>query len=140
MTTRLSLETIGVPAATSKVVTFFARNPTARPTVRELLRTLGVASASAQRDLERLSAAGALRTVRDGSMLRYAPVMDSPLWSAIRILLAGEPQKPGTVREAATRYGVDISQLKSTLRLTVEERIRRIEADAQFLRAARSGR
>src|SRR5688572_26479380 len=99
MNNALSLETIGVPPATSRVVTFFARNPTARPTVRELQRTLGIASASAQRDLERLTSAKALRVVRDGTMLRYAPVMDSPLWSAVRILLSRESPRPSTVRE-----------------------------------------
>ena len=140
MPSKLTLETIGVPPATSRVVTFFARNPTARPAVRELQRTLGIASASAQRDLERLTTVGALRVVRDGTMLRYSLVMESPLWRAVRIILNGEAPRPSTVRERARRYGVDIGQLQSALRLTVEERIRRLDADATFLRAARAGR
>lgn len=143
MRNRASLETLRVPPATARLVTFFARNPTARPTVRELQRTLGIASASAQRDLERMTTARALRVIRDGPMMRYAPVMDSPLWNAVRILLFGEPSpasRPKAVRETARRYGVDLGQLRSALRLTVEERIAQLDANASFMREARSGR
>ena len=138
----IDLETLGIPSATARIVAFFARNPTARPTVRELQRTLGVSSASAQRDLDRLSRAGALRAVEDGRLRRYAPVMDSPLWSAVRILIAPEPAPPtaSRVRERAARYGVDLTQLESMLRLTVEERILQLEANAEFLKEARTGR
>jgi predicted DNA-binding transcriptional regulator YafY len=137
----IGLETLGIPPATARIVAFFARNPTARPTVRELQRTLGVSSASAQRDLDRLSRAGALRAVEDGRLRRYAPVMDSPLWSAVRILIATEQAASvSRIRERAARYGVDLTQLQSTLRLTVEERILRLEADAAFLKEARTGR
>ena len=136
----MMLDALGVPPATARIVAFFARNPTARPTVRELQRTLGVSSASAQRDLSRLSRAGAIHAVEDGRLLRYAPVMDSPLWAAIRILIATErPTPPPRVRERAMRYGVDLSQLESMLRLTVEERILQLEANAEFLKEARGG-
>jgi hypothetical protein len=137
----IGLDALGIPPATARIVAFFARNPTARPTVRELQRTLGVASASAQRDLERLSRAGALRSVSDGRLRRYAPVMDSPLWAAVRLLVTGEqPPAARRVRERAVRYGVDMGQLQSMLRLDVEERIRRLDADAAFLKAARRGK
>src|SRR3954469_20689522 len=92
------LETFGIPPATARIVGFFARNPTARPTVRELQRTLGIASASAQRDLDRLTRARPLRVVVDGRMRRYAAVMDSPIWPAVRILISGE-RPPLMVRE-----------------------------------------
>jgi hypothetical protein len=133
---------LGIPPATAAVVAFFARNPTARPTVRELLRTLEVASASAQRDLDRLVRAGALRVIEDGRLRRYAPVMDSPIWLAVRILIADE-RPPLMLREAGLRarhYGVDVSQLESMLRLTVEERILQLDANAAFLAETRASR
>lgn len=133
------LDTLGVAPATAHIVAFFARNPTARPTVRELQRTLGVASASAQRDLDRLTRAGALRAVADGRLRRYAPVIDSPIWVAVRILIAGErpPVAVREVRERAARYGVDLSQLESMLRLSVEERILQLNANAAFFKEVR---
>src|SRR3954469_11441379 len=135
------LETFGIPPATARIVGFFARNPTARPTVRELQRTLGVASASAQRDLDRLTRAGALRIVADGRLRRSAAVMDSPIWAGLRILLGLElPAAPRAVRERAARYGVDLGQLDSMLQLTVEEPIVQKDANASFLSAARTNR
>jgi hypothetical protein len=132
----IGLEVLGAPPATAKLLTWFARHPTARPTVREIQRTLGIASASAQRDLDRLVRARALHVVVDGRLRRYAPVIDSGLWAAIRILLADEPApKPPQVREAAVAYGVDLTQLDSMLRLTVEERLRQLDANAAFVRA-----
>jgi hypothetical protein len=137
--TRHYLETLGVPPATARMVVFFARNPTARPTVRELQRTLEVASASAQRDLDRLVRVGAVRAVADGRMRRYAAVMDSPLWTALRILLADEkpPAPVRSVRESAKRYGVDLTQLESMLRLSVEDRIRQLDDNAAFFAEVR---
>src|SRR5688572_7025353 len=134
------LATLGVPTATGRIAGYFARNPTARPTVRELQRTLGIASASAQRDLDRLAAAGALRAIQDGRLKRYAPKMDSPLWAAVRLLLALDVPDPpsGRVREEARRYGVDLSQLESMLRMTIEERITLLDANAAFLAVARA--
>jgi DNA-binding IclR family transcriptional regulator len=133
------LAALGVPAATGRLAAYFARNPTARPTVRELQRTLGVASASAQRDLDRLVRAGALRPVTDGRLKRYAPRMDSPLWPAVRLLIALDiPARPmSRVREEAQRYGVDLSQLESMLRLTIEQRITLLDDNAAFIAAAR---
>lgn len=135
------LATLGVPPATSRLVAWFARNPTARPTVRELQRTLGISSASAQRDLERLTRAGALRLVQDERRVRYAPRMDSRIWAAVRILIATDDIAPRPrVRESATRYGVDLGQLESMLRMTVEERITMLDANAAFITAARAAR
>ena len=140
MTSALDLGVIGVPAATAKLVAWFARHPTARPTVRELQRTLGIASASAQRDLDRLIRAGALRVVIDRRMRRVAPVMDSPIWSAVRMIVEGTPSSPAKVRERSARYGVDLTLLESALRLSVEERIRQLDDNAAFLAAARRGK
>ena len=119
------LAALGVPTATGRIAGYFARNPTARPTVRELQRTLGIASASAQRDLDRLARAGALRSVPDGRLKRYAPRLDSPIWAAVRLLIGLDVPEPpsGRVREDARRYGVDLGQLESMLRMTIEERI-----------------
>lgn len=130
------LAVLGAPPATAKLLTWFARNPTARPTVREIQRTLGIASASAQRDLDRLVRARALRVVVDGRLRRYAPVIDSALWVAIGVLLADESQpRPAQVREEAVAYGVDLTQLDSMLRLTVEERLRQLDENAAFVKA-----
>jgi len=143
------LSLLGVPDATARLLTWFARNPTARPTVRELQRTLAIASASAQRDLDRLSQAKALRVVIDGRLRRYAPVMDAPVWAAIRILVVDQvapastpgATRPSRVREAAAaRYGVDLTQLEGMLRLTVEQRLRQLDENAAFLGAVRRGR
>jgi hypothetical protein len=140
MTSLTGLSVLGVPPATARIAAYFAHNPTARPTVRELQRTLSVSSASAQRDLDRLASAGALRVVVDGRMRRYAPRLDSPLWSAVRQLSvpARPPSEPGVVREAAKRYGVDLTQLDSMLRLSIEERIIQLDANAAFIAAARA--
>jgi hypothetical protein len=137
----VGLACLGIPAASAKLASYFARNPTARPTVRELQRTLGIGSASAQRDLSRFVDAGAMRTVDDGRLLRYAPRKDSALWQAVRLLIGAEARTPtgGAVREkAAAKYGVDLSALHSNLRLTIEERLTRLDADASFLEAARA--
>jgi hypothetical protein len=134
-----ALSLLGVPPATEKLCVFFARNPTARPTVRELQRTLGVASASAQRDLDRLVKGGALRVVVDGRLRRYAPRMDAPLWDAVRLLIAPPAPRPTSrVREAATMYGVDLGQLESMLKLSVQQRLELLDANAAFIAAART--
>jgi hypothetical protein len=136
-----SLTALGIPPATARIAIYFARNPTARPTVRELQRTLGVASASAQRDLARLVKAGALRVVIDGRLRRYAPRMDSVLWDAVRLLITpGAPKPPLVLREAARRYGVDLGQLESMLRLTVEERLIQLDANAAFIAEVRKNK
>jgi hypothetical protein len=142
MFTYRNFTSLGIPPATSRIVAYFARNPTARPTVRELLRTLGVASASAQRDLDRLTRAGALRVIQDGRMRRYAAVMDSNIWAAVRILMEGA-RRPAVIGEAgqrSARYGVDLGQLESMLRLSVEDRILLLDDNAAFLAAARTGK
>ena len=137
------LTALGVPLATSRLASWFARNPTARPTVRELQRTLRIASASAQRDLDRLTRAHALRVIVDGRMRRYAAVIDSPIWTAVRILLGVETpatQPSSTrVRENAKRWGVDLTQLESMLRLSIEQRIVQLDANAAFFAEARKG-
>src|SRR3954470_24637090 len=138
-----TLDMLGVPAATARLVVWFARNATARPTVRELQRTLGIASASAQRDLNRLVRGRALRIVEDGRLKRYAPIIDSPLWVATRVLISNEVREAETrsrVREKANRYGADLTQLESMLRLSVEDRIIQLDANAKFLAAARAGK
>jgi hypothetical protein len=138
---KILLDALGVPPATARLVTYFARNPTARPTIRELQRTLGVGSASVQRDLERLVSVGALRYIPDGRSLRYAPRMVAVLWDAVRSLFDPVPRSATRVREvAAEKYGVDISLLRSTLERSVEERIQRLDADAALLTEARKKR
>src|SRR5437763_1376970 len=124
MTTR-SLDCLGVPAATAKLATYFALNGTARPTVRELQRTLGLASASVQRDLDRLVRAGALVAKPDGRLVRHVAQAESAVWAAIRLLVGDSPvpSSTGRVRENAARYGVDLGQLRSMMRLSPEERL-----------------
>lgn len=136
------LAVLGVPPATAHIAGYFANNPTARPTVRELQRTLGVASASAQRDLDRFVRGGALRVVVDGRMRRYAPRIDAPVWEAIRLMVNPPPvlRARSSVRESARKYGVDLGQLESMLRLSVGERLMQLDANASFIAAARSDR
>jgi hypothetical protein len=136
-----SLSCLGISPATARLATFFARNGSARPTVRELQRTLGIASASAQRDLDRLVTAGALTTVVDGRALRYRTNPLSPIWPAVRLLIGDESPiaaHPGRVRESAARYGVDVGQLRSMLRLTYEQRLTQLDDDMSLIAAARS--
>src|SRR4051812_47230336 len=80
------LEALGVPPSTARLIGFFAANASARPSVRELQRTLGIGSASAQRDLQRLVKAGALEAMPDGRLIRYRVNEESPIWRAVRLL------------------------------------------------------
>lgn len=142
MTTR-GLDSLGVPAATAKLATYFALNGTARPTVRELQRTLGLASASVQRDLDRLVRAGALVAKPDGRLVRYVTQGESPVWAAVRLLVGDSTlaaPSAGRVREKAARYGVDLGQLRSMIRLSPEERLRQLDANMAFVGAARASR
>lgn len=139
MTTR-SLDCLGVPDATAKLATYFALNGTARPTVRELQRTLGLASASVQRDLDRLVRAGALVAKSDGRLVRYVAQTKSAVWAAIRLLVGASPvpSSTGRVREKAARYGVDLGQLRSMMLLSPEERLTQLDANVAFLGAAQA--
>jgi hypothetical protein len=138
---------LGIPPAAARLVAFFARNATVRPSVRELQRTLAIASASVQRDLARLVAAGALTAQRDHRLVRYAVIPGSPIWQAVRLIIS-DPEPGSSTGERsvdsavarARRYGVDIGQLRSTLRLSPEARIAQLEANATFLTAARASR
>jgi hypothetical protein len=133
------LDCLGVPAATAKLASFFALNGTARPTVRELQRTLGLASASVQRDLDRLVRTGALVAKPDGRLVRYVVRPESRVWTAVR-LLVGDAPAPDRVREKAARYGVDVGHLRSMMRLSPEERLTQLDANVAFLGAARASR
>ena len=136
------LDCLGVPAATAKLATYFGLNGTARPTVRELQRTLGLASASVQRDLDRLVSAGALVAKPDGRLVRYVVQAESALWAAVRLLVGDSSPvaPPGRVRERAATYGVDIGQLRSMMHLSPEERLTQLDANVAFLGAARASR
>ena len=137
------LDCLGVPTATAKLAAYFALNGSARPTVRELQRTLGLASASVQRDLDRLVRAGALVTKVDGRLVRYVAQAESPVWAAVRLLVGDSvpaASSAGRVREDAVRYGVDVGQLRSMMRLSPEERLTRLDANVAFIGAARASR
>lgn len=142
----LDLGSLGVPAATAKLATYFALNGSAHPTVRELQRTLKLASASVQRDLDRLVRAGALAARPDGRLVRYVAQTESPLWAAVRLLIgesAPIASPAGRVREKAAeqeRYGVDVGQLRSMMRLSPEERLTQLDANVAFIDAARASR
>jgi predicted nucleotidyltransferase len=88
-----ALEALGVPTSAARTVRYFATHPTARPYARELQKKLGLAAASVQRDLDRLTDIGALTRSPDGRLVRYAPQLESPFWRGIRLLIAdpGEP-------------------------------------------------
>lgn len=142
MSVQTHLLALGIPPATVRIATYFARNPTARPSVRELQRTLAVSSASAQRVLDRFMRAGALRHIPDGRMRRYAPRMDSALWAAVRLLIGEDVpvRHPARVHERAARYGIDLTQLQSMLALSVAQRIAQLDANATFIAEASRGK
>src|SRR5829696_5197205 len=86
------LQQLGIPPATACVLRFFALRPEARPHLREVQRVLGLGSASAQRDLDRLVTLGALERRRDGRRVCYAVAERPPVWGPIRTLLgASDP-------------------------------------------------
>lgn len=95
-----ALDALGVPPSAEKTVRYFVTHPTARPYARELQRKLGLGGASAQRDLDRLTAIGALRRSSDGRLVRYAPELDSRFWRGVRFLIA-DPREPASLLRAA---------------------------------------
>ena len=95
-----ALEALGVSRSAERLLRYFATHPRARPYARELQRKLHLGGASAQRDLERLTAAGALKKVSEGRLVRYVPVPDSRFWRGMRFLIADPRQPVPLLRDA----------------------------------------
>ena len=94
------LEVLGISAAAARIVTYFVLRPMAQPHTRQLQRVLGLGGASLQRELARLAAAGALRRVSDGRLVRYAMSRTSPLWTAFRLIIGAVTDPTGLIHDA----------------------------------------
>jgi predicted nucleotidyltransferase len=94
------LELLGIAPAASRVLRYFLIRRTAEPHVRELQRALGLGGASIQREMERLTALGALERREDGRRVRYRPRPESPVWKAVAMLEGASPDPTTLVREA----------------------------------------
>lgn len=93
---------LGLSRPLVRIVRYFALRPGARAGLRQLQRALGLGSASAQRDLKRLTDIGVLRRYELAKGVRFGIVEDAPLWGALRTLI-GEASAPETLLREALR-------------------------------------
>lgn len=96
-----ALALLGVSPSLTRLIRYFAIRPAARPHLRLLQRELGLGSASVQRDLKRLAAAGVVRPVRDLKQrtVRYT-VVAHRFWEVARTLVAASDEPAELLREA----------------------------------------
>lgn len=97
-----ALDLLGIAPAAGRILRYFLIRRTAAPHGRELQRTLGLGGASLQRELERLTALGALERRQDGRRIRYRAVEGSPVWDALSILEGASPDPTALVRNAVS--------------------------------------
>jgi predicted nucleotidyltransferase len=92
---------LGTAPSMQRLLLYFVIRPGARPHLRLLQRELGIGSASIQRDLARMTAASALRQIRNRSQrfVRYA-VVPHPFWEVARALVATSYDTADLLREA----------------------------------------
>lgn len=90
---------LGIAPALTRLLRYFGLRPAARPHLRMLQRELGLGSASVQRDLTRMAAAGVLQPVPSGRTVRYA-VVPHRFWEVARALLAASDGPVDLLREA----------------------------------------
>lgn len=97
---------LGVAPSLTRLLRYFALRPAARPHLRMLQRELGLGSASVQRDLTRMAAAGVLRPVPDPSdrTVRYV-VVPHRFWEVVRTLVAASDGPVALLREALRDVG-----------------------------------
>lgn len=86
--------------AMARLVIFFAVQPGARYHLRELSRVTGLASASLQHELKRLTQIGALRREEDGGRAYYSANESHPAWYAWFLLLRAGARPADVLREA----------------------------------------
>lgn len=92
---------LGIAPSLNRLLRYFVIRPAARPHLRRLQRELGLGSASVQRDLTRMAAAGILQPVRDRSdrTVRYA-VVPHGFWEVARALVAAGDDPVELLRDA----------------------------------------
>jgi predicted nucleotidyltransferase len=91
---------LGVAPAAARILRYFLIRRSAEPHVRELQRALRLGGASLQRELERLSALGAIERRADGRRVRYRAVPESPVWKAVEILEGVASDPTALIRDA----------------------------------------
>lgn len=97
-----ALDLLGIAPAAGRILRYFLVRPCAEPHGRELQRALGLGGASLQRELERLTALGAIARRPDGRRIRYQALRDSPVWKGLAILEGASPDPTPLVREAVS--------------------------------------
>jgi predicted nucleotidyltransferase len=104
------LERLGLSASMAKILRYFATHPGERPHLRVLQRSIGLASASAQRDLSLLVQSGLLRRTLEGRSVCYTLAERPGAWAAIRVLV-GEMSSAHEIVQDALRgvAGVDVA-------------------------------
>ena len=97
-----AFDLLGVTPSLARLLRYFVLRPQARPHLRKLQRDLGLGSASIQRDLARLTAAGILRSAwGSGRTVSYSAV-PGPFWELARKLVAASDD-PAQILAAALR-------------------------------------
>ncbi len=96
------LDLLGIAPAAGRILRYFLVRPGAEPHGRELQRALGLGGASLQREMERLSALGAIGRRPDGRRVRFHALPDSPVWKGLAMLEGASPDPTALVREAVS--------------------------------------
>jgi predicted nucleotidyltransferase len=81
------LTMLGASAAASTLLRYFSTHPATEIHGRALQRALGLASASLERELGRLTSLGALERSHRGRRVLYRPRLEAKIWAAVMMLL-----------------------------------------------------
>lgn len=96
-----ALALLGVSPSLSRIIRYFTIRPAAHPHLRLLQHELGLGSASVQRDLTRLAAAGVLRPSRDPKQRTvHYTLVPQRFWEVARTLVAASEEPAELLREA----------------------------------------
>ncbi|WP_331055213.1 nucleotidyltransferase domain-containing protein [Longimicrobium sp.] len=88
----------------ARLIIFFLTHPATRLHVRELMRCTGLPSASAQAELRRLTAIGALTRSDEQGRTFYAADEEHPSWRAWVMLLRATAAPGDVIREALAGF------------------------------------
>ena len=95
-----AFEALGLSPALGRIIRFYMARPEERPHQRALQRTLGLGSASVQRELERLQRFGVITVEQAGNRTMYAVAQDAPQWRALEELASTSGDPVPFVRDA----------------------------------------
>lgn len=95
-----ALDALGLSPALGKIIRFYLVRPGAHPHQRALQRTLGLGSASVQRETERLQRLGLLRAEKVGGRTAYSVFHQVPLWRALEDLERASEDPTAILRDA----------------------------------------